>query len=106
MGLDAQMGSTLSRLLSSRGFVAEQVTEKHLASGGNPKPTAIVLSVVDADMPALNALVSAREWSPPIPVVVLVGPDQGLHIKKATQLTHTQDWHALCNEAGATSRER
>ena len=88
MGLDAQMGSTLSRLLSSRGFLAEQVTEKHLASGGNPKPTAIVLSVVDADMPALNALVSAREWSPPIPVVVLVGPIKaGLPLKRSLGAT-------------------
>src|SRR5436853_6222380 len=78
VGLDAQTGSTLSRLLSCRGFVAEQVTEKHLASGGNPKPTAIVLSVVDGDMPALDAVVSARERSPPIPAELLVGRDHGV----------------------------
>ena len=72
VGVDAQMGSTLSDLLSSHGFSAEQVTEKHLAFGRDPKPTAIVLSVVEAGMPALSHLVWARKWSPPIPVVVLV----------------------------------
>ena len=89
VGVDAQMGSTLSDLLSSHGFSAEQVTEKHLAFGRDPKPTAIVLSVVEAGMPALSHLVWARKWSPPIPVVVLVAPDQGGIAAEALKLGAT-----------------
>src|SRR5919109_935938 len=76
VGVDAQMGSTLSVVLSSLGFAAEQVAEKQLTFGRDPKPTAILLSVVEAGMPALSHLVWARKWSPPIPVFVLVAPDQ------------------------------
>ncbi len=76
VGVDANMVSALSVLLSSHGFATEEVTEKDLAFPRNPKPVAIVLSVVDGGMPALNALVSAQKAVPPIPVIVLVGPDQ------------------------------
>jgi two-component system, NtrC family, response regulator AtoC len=77
VGVEARTGSALSLLLSSHGFAAEQVTEKHLASGApNPKPAVIVLSTVDAGMPGLAALASVRQWPIPVPVVVLLGPDQ------------------------------
>jgi len=89
VGVDAQMGSTLSDLLSSHGFSAEQVMEKHLAFGRDPKPTAIILSVVEAGMPALSHVVWARKRSPPIPVVVLVSPDQGGIAAEALKLGAT-----------------
>ena len=89
VGVDAYLRSTLSSLLSSHGFAADLVTEKHLASCRDPKPNAIVLSVVNAGMPALNALVLARKWSPAIPVVVLVGPHQGEIAGEALKLGAT-----------------
>src|SRR5437016_2181724 len=83
------MASALSVLLSSHGFATEQVTEKDLAFGRDPKPTGVVLSAVEAGMPALNALVSARKLVPPIPVVVFVGPDQARIAVEALKLGAT-----------------
>ena len=83
------MASALSVLLSSHGFATEQVTEKDLAFGREPKPTGVVLSAVEAGMPALNALVSARKVVPPIPVVVFVGPDQARIAVEALKLGAT-----------------
>src|SRR2546427_6437431 len=83
------MASALSVLLSSHGFATEQVTEKDLAFGRDPEPTAVVLSAVEAGMPALNALVSARKVVPPIPVVVFVGPDQARIAVEALKLGAT-----------------
>ena len=83
------MASALSALLSSHGFATVQVTEKDLAFGRDPKPTAILLSAVGAGMPALNALVSAQKVVPPIPVVVLVGPDQARIAVEALKLGAT-----------------
>jgi len=89
ISVDANMASTLSGLLSSHGFIAEQVSEKPVTFDRNPKPTAIVLGVVDAGMPALNVLVSARKLVPPVPVVVLVGPDQARIAVEALKLGAT-----------------
>src|SRR3989442_33515 len=83
------MASALSVLVSSHGFATEQVTEKDLAFGRDPKPTGVVLSAVEAGMPALNALVSARKVVPPIPVVVFVGPDQARIAVEALKLGAT-----------------
>ncbi len=89
MGVDANIASTLSGLLSSHGYVTEQLPEKPVTFDRNPKPTAIVLGVVDTGMPALNVLVSARKAVPPIPVVVLVGPDQAKIAVEALKLGAT-----------------
>src|SRR5436309_14067465 len=89
ISVDAKLASTLSGLLSSHGFIAEQVSEKPVTFDRNPKPTAIVLGVVDSGMPALNVLVSARKLAPPVPVVVLVGPDQARIAVEALKLGAT-----------------
>src|SRR2546428_2101823 len=89
IGVDANVASTLSALLSSDGFVTEQISEKLITFERHPKPTAIVLGVVDAGMPALNVLVSARKLSPPVSVVVLVGPDQARIAVEALKLGAT-----------------
>ena len=89
IGVDANVASTLSALLSSDGFVTEQISEKLITFERHPKPTAIVLGVVDAGMPALNVLVSARKLFPPVSVVVLVGPDQARIAVEALKLGAT-----------------
>ena len=89
IGVDVNTASTFSGLLSSHGFVTEQVTEKPVTFDRHPKPTAIVLGVVDSGMPALNVLVSARKLAPPVPVVVLVGPDQARIAVEALKLGAT-----------------
>jgi two-component system response regulator AtoC len=76
VGIEGQMAADISLLLSHRGIVAEQVAEQDLTFSPNPKPTAIVLSVIDSGMRALNTLVWAQRSSPPIPVLVLVGSAQ------------------------------
>ena len=86
MGVDADMASTLSGILSSHGYVTEQVAQKPLVFGRDSKPTAIVLSVVETGIPALNILVSARKAVPPIPVVVLVSTDQARIAVEALKL--------------------
>jgi len=86
VGVDAKMASTLSAVLSSHGYVTEQISEKIIAFDRDPKPTAVLLSFVDTGMPALNVLVSAQKAVPPIPVVVLVGPDQARPAVEALKL--------------------
>ena len=76
VGGDANMASRLSGVLSSHGYIVEQMSEQPVEFGRDRKPTAIVLSVVETGMPGLNVLISARKAVPPIPVVVLVAPDQ------------------------------
>jgi len=89
IGVDANTASTLSGLLSSHGFATEQVSEKPVTFDRHPKPTAVVLGVVEAGMPALNVVVSARKLVPPIPVVVLVGADQARVAVEALKLGAT-----------------
>jgi two-component system, NtrC family, response regulator AtoC len=89
VGVDANIASTLSGLLSSHGYITEQVLLKPVTFDRDPKPTAIVLSIVDTGIPALNVLVSARKAGPPIPVVVLVGPDQAKMAVEALKLGAT-----------------
>jgi CheY-like chemotaxis protein len=57
-------------------YIIQQLSEMPADFGQEPKPTAIVLSLVASGMPGLNVLFSARKAVPPIPVVVLVAPDQ------------------------------
>jgi two-component system response regulator AtoC len=76
VGGDADTASILSGSLSPHGYTAEQVLDKSLDFGRDPAPNAILLSVVDSGMSGLDVLVSARKAVPPIPVIVLVAPDQ------------------------------
>jgi two-component system response regulator AtoC len=76
VGMDAAMASTFSSYLDAHEYVVEHIPEMALQLGSEPRPDAIVLSVVEAGMPALNVLVSARKAVPPIPVIVLVPRDQ------------------------------
>jgi len=76
VGGDAHVASLLSDILSSQGYIIEQISEEPVEFEHAPKPTAIVLSVVETGMPGLNVLISAQKVVPPIPVLVLVGPDQ------------------------------
>jgi len=86
VGAEANLASMLSRVLSSEGYLIEQVSERHIDFGREPKPTAIVLSAVATGMAGLSVLVSARKAPAPIPVVVLVAPDQARIALEALKL--------------------
>jgi len=76
VGGEAQLASRLSGVLSSHGYIIEHISEQPVEFGHDRKPSAIVLSAVETGMPGLDVLISARKAVPPIPVVVLVAPDQ------------------------------
>src|SRR5438093_4456187 len=80
------MASTLSGVLTSHGYNAEQVSWRPLTFDRDPRPAAIVLCVLNAAMSALYVLVSARKAAPPIPVVVLIGPGQARIAVEALKL--------------------
>src|SRR5215510_250390 len=86
LGVDANMASTLSGVLTSHGYNAEQVSWRPLTFDRDPRPAAIVLCVLNAAMSALYVLVSARRAAPPIPVVVLIGPSQARIAVEALKL--------------------
>jgi len=86
LGVDANMASTLSGVLTSHGYNAEQVSWRPLTFDRDPRPAAIVLCVLNAAMSALYVLVSARKAAPPIPVVVLIGPGQARIAVEALKL--------------------
>src|SRR5437016_5844138 len=90
VGTEADFSSTLSDVLSSQGYFIEKVSERSIDFGRELKPTAIVLSVVATGMPGLNVLASARKAVPPIPVVVLVAPDQARSAVEALKLGATE----------------
>jgi two-component system response regulator AtoC len=90
VGVDAKMASTLSSELSPHGYVTEQISDKALPFDRDPKPAAIVLSVVDTGMLPLDILVPAQKAVPPIPVVVLVGHDQARAALEALRLGATE----------------
>jgi two-component system response regulator AtoC len=84
--LDGETGEAVSEQLVSQGFTTEFVLELPRVFDRGFKPAAIVLRVADIGLPALNALVSAQKATPPIPVIVVVDPDQARIAIEALQL--------------------
>src|SRR5882762_9937703 len=83
---DANMVSQFSKVLSSEGYLVENVPEKPVEFCPDQRPAAIVLSVIESGTPGLNLLISARKAVPPIPVVVLVAPNQIRIVVEALKL--------------------
>src|SRR2546427_7453245 len=83
---DANMVSQFSTVLSSEGYLVEKVPEKPVEFRPDQRPAAIVLSVIESGTPGLNLLISARKAVPPIPVVVLVAPNQIRIVVEALKL--------------------
>jgi len=83
---DANMVSQFSKVLSSAGYLVENVPEKPVEFRPDQRPAAIVLSVIESGTPGLNLLISARKAVPPIPVVVLVAPNQIRIVVEALKL--------------------
>ena len=83
---DANMVSQFSKVLSSEGYLVENVPEKPVEFRPDQRPAAIVLSVIESGTPGLNLLISARKAVPPIPVVVLVAPNQIRIVVEALKL--------------------
>src|SRR5438270_10613049 len=86
VSVDPNTASTFSDLASSQGYLVERVFEMPRDLDRNPKPAAIVLNVAETGMPALNVLICAQKTIPPIPVVVLVPPDQARLAVEALKL--------------------
>src|SRR5437870_12185046 len=80
------MVSQFSTVLSSEGYLVENVPEKPVEFRPDQRPAAIVLSVIESGTPGLNLLISARKAVPPIPVVVLVAPNQIRIVVEALKL--------------------
>ena len=90
-GMDSSIAPGFRDTLLSHGYVTEQSpTDIFKALRGDTTPTAIVVSVVDAGMYGLNALVSARKAVPRIPVLVLVQSDQAKVAVEALKLGATE----------------
>jgi len=102
VGVDAATASLLSDVLSSHGCIVE-VPETPFELAGNPRPTAIVLSVVETGRPGLNVLVSVRQAVPPIPVVLLFAPDQAGIAVEALKLGAIDALATPVDHAGLTS---
>src|SRR6266403_3087636 len=83
---DAHMVSQFSKVLSAEGYLVENVPEKPVEFRPDQRPAAIVLSVIESGTPGLNLLISARKAVPPIPVVVLVAPNQIRIVVEALKL--------------------
>src|SRR3989454_2539283 len=83
---DANMVSQFSTVLSSEAYLAENVTERPVEVRPDQRPAVIVLSVIESGTPGLNLLISARKAVPPIPVVVLVAPNQIRIVVEALKL--------------------
>src|SRR5580765_1801505 len=84
--LDGETGKAVSETLVSHGFATELIPDTPRVFDRDFRPSAIVLRVGDSGMPALNALVSAQRVTPPIPVLVVVEPDQARIAIEALQL--------------------
>ncbi len=84
--MEDDIAHTVSAILSCNGFAIEQVGEIPRIFSRDSEPGAVVLSAMGIGMPALNALVSAQKMIPPIPVVVVVAPDQARVAVEALQL--------------------
>ena len=86
-GMDSSMESGFVNLLSSHGYVTEHVEQdKLLTLGRDSESAAMLLNVTDTGMPGLNALVTVRKAIHPIPVVVIVRPDQARIAVEALRL--------------------
>jgi two-component system response regulator AtoC len=85
VGVDAEMASVLLTALSTEKFTIEHFKDLVVDLDSSSRPDAIILSVLEPGMAALNVLVSARK-APAIPVIVLVPPDEARIAVEALKL--------------------
>ena len=86
VGDETMMASQPSQALTSLGYLVEKKLEHPVDIDLESMPDLIVLNFIALGMPGLNHLVTARQSTPPIPVVAIAAPHQTRIVVEALKL--------------------